>query len=96
MTTDKERAKRKRFVIAPTIDPHKLVPREWIHRGRVLLMEELGRLLEPFPARVAPLIVAEPDPTKRRAILDREVRRVLREFNAAKKSLVDKLYSTEH
>ena len=86
----------RQFVIAPTYDPHKLVPREWIRRDSLLLLQEAERLLEAFPDRVAPRIAAEPEPTKRRAILEREVRRMVRKFNAAHKAMRDKLAATEH
>ena len=85
-----------RFVVRPMYDPHELVPREWIIRGKVLLQQEADRLFKALPARLAPLIVAEPDPTKQKAIIDREVRRMVRKFNATHRVLLEKIASTEH
>lgn len=85
----------KRFVVQPRRDP-KLVPADTANRYTRLLLSEIARLLRDVPARLAPLIAAEPDPEKRMAILDRGIRDVLREVDLTKDALLDKLFSTEH
>jgi hypothetical protein len=92
----KSHRRSQRIVVQPHQDPHKLVPRDEIRRGSLLILKEADRLLWAFPGRMLPKIMAEPDPTKRRAILDHECRRMVRRVEAVKNALVDKLFSTEH
>ena len=69
---------------------------EAIQRDSALLLGELDRLLEAMPAKLAPLIAAEPDETKRRAIIDGEVLRIRLKIETATQAMVDRYGKTEH
>jgi hypothetical protein len=77
-------------------DSRALATQAAIARDSALLLEELARRVEQVPAKLAPLIAAESDPAKVRAIIDNEIRRVRREFDLAMLAMVDKFGATEH
>jgi hypothetical protein len=86
----------KQFVVrAPDESPHYIVPRALIDREWLALLKERDHLIEALPDQLAPLIAAERDPAKQKAILRRGIRGLLRNFDAAKKATLTTVVSTE-
>ena len=61
-----------------------------INRDTHLLLGKLDRLLEGIPAKLAPLIVAEPHVAKQQAIIDHEFRRVRLDIEAAMQECIER------
>jgi hypothetical protein len=77
-------------------EPHYIVPRETIDDAWLALLASLDRSLAALPAKLAPLVAAEPDPSKREAIIAREVNALLREFDTSKAAMLDSIAATQH